>query len=301
MLDTRLITFLTVAKIKNYTKAAQILNLTQPAVSQHIKFLEEDYGVNLIKKVGRNIDLTEEGEELFKYVKEMELKDRNLYKKLRNKSSIHKRYNIGATLTIGGYILPQIIGKYKEKCPNIDIILTVNNTEEILKKLLKEELELGIVEGPFDRSKFKYKKLKDDEMVLVVSSSSHFMKKDYIKIDEVLYDGKLILREEGSGTRKYFENILLNKGYSMKELNVYMEVGSIDAIKSLVEANLGYTIISKEAVKRECELGVIKVLPVVDKNLNQVRFFREFNFVFLENGMNNNLEEFMDFCLSVIS
>ncbi|MCY6369073.1 LysR family transcriptional regulator [Clostridium ganghwense] len=299
MLGTRLLTFLTVAKIKNYTKSARILNLTQPAVSQHIKFLEEHYGVKFIKKNGRNIELTQEGEEFLEYVKELEVKEREIYKKLKNKSSVEKTYNIGATLTIGGYVLPKILGKYKEQYPNIEIILTVNNTKEILRKLLREEIDLGLVEGPFDRNKFEYKRLKEDELILAFSPKHEFSKEEYVQLEDIL-SGKLILREEGSGTRKYFENTLLDEGYSANDLNIYMEVGSIDAIKALVEANLGYTIISKAAIERELKLGVIKTVPIKNKRLNVVNFYREFNFVYLSGSMNNYLSDFMEFCFDSI-
>lgn len=296
MLETRLFTFLTVSKIKNYTKAARILNLTQPAVSQHIKYLEKYYGVKLMKKVGRNIDLTREGEEFLKYVKEIEAKEREIYKKLKNKSNIDMIYDIGATLTIGGYILPQILGKYKEEHPRIEVILSVNNTKEILRKLLREEIVLGLVEGPFDKNKFKYKKFKDDELILAFSPKHKFSKKEYVTLEDILSE-KLILREEGSGTRKYFENNLLDKGYNVNDFNIYMEVGSIDAIKALVEANLGYTIISKAAIKRELKLGIIKTLPIKDKKQEEVNFFREFNFVYLRENMNKHIGEFINFCL----
>lgn len=299
MLETRLLTFLTVAKMKNYTKSAKILNLTQPAVSQHIKFLQEYYGVKFIKKNGRNIELTKEGEEFLKYVKELEIKEREIHKRFKNKSSIVKTYNIGATLTIGGYVLPKILGEYKETYPNIEIILTVNNTQDILRKLLKDEIDLGLVEGPFDRNKFMYKKLKEDELILAVSPKHSFSKKEYIQLEDVL-SGKLILREEGSGTRKYFENTLLDEGYSTKNLNIYMEVGSIDAIKALVEANLGYTIISKAAVEREINQGLIKTIPIKNKKLNAVNFYREFNFVYLPGCMNDYLNNFIQYCFNTI-
>lgn len=299
MLEARLLTFLTVAKIKNYTKSARILNLTQPAVSQHIKYLEENYGVKFIKKNGRNIELTQEGEEFLKYVKELEIKDRGIYKKLKNKSFLEKYYNIGATLTIGGYVLPKILGRYKEHYPNIEIILTVNNTKEILRKLLREEIDLGLVEGPFDRNKFGYKRLKEDELILAFSPKHEFSKGEYVQLKDVL-SGKLILREEGSGTRKHFENALLDEGYSLNDLNIYMEVGSIDAIKALVEANLGYTIISKVAIERELKLGVIKTLPIKNNGVNVVNFYREFYFVYLLGSMNKYLSNFMEFCFESI-
>ena len=136
-MDIRLETFITVAKIKSFTKASEILNITQPAVSQHIKFLEEYYGVIFIKKSGKTIKLTEEGKILYKYAIELDSIYRKLNTEFRNKDNINKTYYVGASMTIGGYILPYILAEYKNCYKNIDILLQVNNTEEIIRKIIK--------------------------------------------------------------------------------------------------------------------------------------------------------------------
>lgn len=290
MLDLRLSTFLTVGKIKSFTKAAQILNLTQPAVSQHIKFLEEYYNVVLIKKQGREIDLTEEGEILFKYAQKLEVIYRSLEMELKNKSGINKTYNVGATRTIGDYVLPYILGKYKGIYKNIDILLQVSNTKEIIERLLSMKLDLALVEGPFDKGVFKYKKFKDDELVLAVSPEHCFSDRKDVELEEIL-EGNLILRERGSGTREIIENKLIEVGCNLNEIKPYMEIGSINAIKSLVESNLGYTIISRETIKRELELGLIKIVPIKD-----IYIPREFNFIYLNEDSDGFIEHFTNFC-----
>lgn len=290
MLDLRLNTFLIVSKIKNFTKAAQILNLTQPAVSQHIKFLEDYYGVTLIKKQGREIYLTEEGEILFKYAQKLEMLYRTLDMELRNRSGINKTYNVGATRTIGDYVLPYILGRYKNIHINIDILLQVSNTREVIERLLSMKLDLALVEGPFDKGLFKYKKFKDDELVLAVSPKHCFSKRENVELQEVL-EGNLILREKGSGTRKIIENKLVEVGYNLNMIKPYMEIGSINAIKSLVESNLGYTIISRETIKRELELGLIKIVPIKD-----IYIPREFNFIYLNEDSDGFIEHFTTFC-----
>ncbi|MCX7709492.1 MAG: LysR family transcriptional regulator [Clostridia bacterium] len=292
MMDSKLITFIQVAQLKSYTKAAEMLNLTQPAVTQHIRHLEENYKVKLIKRIGRHIALTEEGELLLQYAKEFDSKAVAVERKLRNKSALVKRYNIGATLTIGEYVLPQLLGKHKRFNSHIDIILQVSNLEAIVKKLISGEIDLGIVEGPFDTSKFFYEKLKDDELVLVTSPLNSFVKRSKVKMTDVIGSGKLIHREKGSGTRLVFENKLLELGYSLSDVQVYMEVGSIGAIKSLVEANLGYTIISKEAVKREIDAGSLVMIPI-----EGVRIMREFNFIYLDHSPKDFLSGFMNFLI----
>lgn len=290
LLDIRLNTFITVAKIKSFTKAAEILNLTQPAVSQHIKHLEEYYNVSLVKKQGKDIMLTEEGLILYKYSKKLELLYRNLEDELKNKSGIRRTYNVGASMTIGGYVLPYVLAEHKKVYPNIDILLHVGNTKDIIDRLLNRKLDLALIEGNFDRDKFNYRKFKDDELVLAVSSKHHFCSVDEISVDEVLH-GNLILREKGSGTREMLDQKLQHSGYDIKSYNPYMELGSISAIKSLVEKNLGYTIISREAIKRELELGLIKIIPI-----KELEIYREFNFIYLKDSNIDFIGDFIKFC-----
>lgn len=293
MIDIRLFTFITVAKTKSYTKSAQILNITQPAVSQHIKLLEQEYGVHLIKKYGKGFDLTEEGLILFQYAEEIEILYRDLEIKLKNKEAIVKSYNVGASMTIGGYVLPYILARYKKMHKNINILLQVNNTEEILQKLINRKLDFALVEGPFDKSKFKFKKFKNDELVLAVSPKHNFAKNKEVSIDDIL-KGDLILREKGSGTRKIFENKLMELKYNLAKIDGCMEIGSISAIKSLIELNLGYSVISKETIRRELSQGTIKEVTI-----KGVHIFREFNFVYLQEE--EFINEFIKFCCKSIN
>ena len=288
MIDIRLLTFITAAKTKSYTRAAEILNITQPAVSQHIKFLEDEYGVHLVKKCGRGFELTEEGLILFKSAEEIEALYRSLETKLKNKSGIAREYNAGASMTIGGYILPYILAEYKKSYPNINILLQVNNTEEILEKLINGKIDFALIEGPFNKYKFRYKKYKDDELVLAVSSENDLAKQTQVSIDDVL-NGNLILREKGSGTRKILENKIIELGYSPNDLNGFMEIGSISAIKSLIGLNLGYSIISRETIRKELIQGNIKEVPI-----QGIRIFREFNFVYLHED--EFIDSFIEFC-----
>lgn len=292
MMDSKLTTFINVAKLKSYTRAAEMLSLTQPAVTQHIKQLEEYYGAKLIKKKGRQISLTEEGELLLKSAKEFEANSILLERKIKNKSSVVKRYNIGATLTIGEFVLPDLLGDYKRVRSNIDVIMHVHNFEEVLKRMSNGEFDLGIVEGPFDKRKFFYKKLKDDELVLVTAPNSSMAKREKMEMGEIINDGKLILREKGSGTRMIFENKLEELGYNLSDIKIYMEMGSIGAIKSLIEANLGCTIISREAVRREVEAGKLVIIPIRD-----IEIKREFNFIFLNQSPKDFIDDFTAFLL----
>ncbi len=291
MIDIKLVTFITVAKTKNLTRAADILRITQPAVSQHIKALEDYFNVKLLYKKGKQMEVTEEGQLLLKQALELNRLSKTIKTKLKNKSSIKRKYYVGATLTIGGYVLPKIIGEHKKNHQNIDIMLYVDNTETIIERLFNGDIILGLLEGPFDISKVNYKKFKDDELVLAVSPDHKFASKEYVTIDEVL-SSKLILREQGSGTRKIFENELKKSGYKLDNMNVYMEIGDIRALISLVESNLGCTIISKEAIKSSIQANTLKIIPI-----SNFKILREFNFVYLDRTCDSFIDEFIQFCL----
>lgn len=290
MIDPKLITFINAASLKNYTRTAEKLNMTQPAVTQHIKQLEEYYRVNLINKNGRQITLTEEGKMLLKYAKDLEANSIIFERAIRNKSSVIKKYKIGATLTIGEFVLPGLLGEHKKQYEYIDIIIEVHNLEEVINRLVTGQFDLGIVEGPFDKSRFLYEKLKDDELVLVVSPQSSLLSSPEVELTQIINSGKLIMREKGSGTRVIFENKLVELGIDYKNIKIYMEVGSIGAIKSLVQADLGCTVISREAVKKELEAGSLKIVPI-----RGVKIMREFNFIYLNNSEPDFVRNFINF------
>lgn len=149
---------------------------------------------------------------------------------------------------------------------------------------------MGIIEGPFDRDKFKHVKMQDDELVLVACPKDSLALKGFAEIDDIVFGGRLILRERGSGTRVVFENRLLEMGYNPTQVKVYMEIGSIGAIKSLVEAGLGYTVISRAAVAREAEAGTLVIVPI--RNLT---ILREFNFIYTDKNPGEFVEDFISF------
>lgn len=290
MIDIKLETFITVADTKNFTRAASILNMTQPAISHHIKLLEEYYNVKLLEKKNKNMELTEAGKILYKYALEIDKISKLAKKHLSNESSIIKRYNVGATLTIGGYVLPPIIGNYKMNNNNIDIILQVENTENIIQKLFSGEIILGVIEGPFDKSKVIYEKFKDDELVFAISKNHEIAKKKKITIEEILSE-KLILREKGSGTRQIFEDYMAQQGFEPKNITPYMEIGDITAILSLVESGLGATVVSKEALNSTLMSKKFKALSI--KNM---KMKREFNFIYLKSSNMDFIKNFIEFC-----
>lgn len=289
-MDSRLYTFLMVDKTKNYTRAAENLNLTQPAVYKQIKFLENYYGVNLFVKDGRRLKLTDEGEVVRNYAHQIINIHEELKEKLQEKDLVREKYKVGATMTIGAYILPKIIYKYMN-LNNIDISLTVNNTNIILQKLLDREISLGLIEGPFDKTKFKYKKFKYDELVLIGPTKGRLSEVNEMSLDELLKED-FILREKFSGTREIIESLLISKGYSHDVLNNHMEINSINGIKTLVEEGVGLSILSNESIKREIDLKTLRIISIKD-----ITILRELNFVYIYDKDKEFIENFIEFTL----
>lgn len=295
MIDQRLKTFLIICKTMNFTKAAELLNMTQPAVTKHIQFLEQYYNAPLFKQKGRSKELTEEGKILYDYVTKMEAESLIVKRKITNSKEVKKHFSIGATLTTGEFVLPRILGEFKKEHRNYDVTMHSFNTDIVTKMLINGEIDLGLVEGPFDKTIFHFQKLMDDELVFAVSHQNEFGTRKEIEIEEVI-NSKLILREDGSGTRKVLENKLVKLGYGLDDLKPYMEVGSIGAIKSLVELNLGCTIISLAAIQKEIASKSLIVIPIKD-----VRIKRSFNFIYTKNSPEEFVDSFVGFSVDFIT
>ncbi len=295
MIDHRLSTFVTLAQLRNYTKTAEVLNLTQPAVSQHIQYLERYYKVPLVVRDRRGVYLTAEGELLLEFADKVHSLATGIKRTLQNTSGIVKKYRIGATLTIGEYVLPHLLGRHKRENPQIDISMCVQNTEATLNKLENEEIDLGVVEGPFNQTRYEHTLLKQDLLVLAVSPQHPLADKPKVDIEDLRHE-KLILREKGSGTRTCFERALFAEGYTLKDFPAPMEIGNLNAIRTLVLANLGVTVISKEVVAKEMKAKTLQAVPITGLNLE-----REFRFVYFRRSPAAEfLEEFIDFCTNQI-
>lgn len=288
-MDVKLQTFLIAARMKSFTRAGEFLNLTQPAVSQHIRQLEEQYGVRLFIKKGRKLYLTPEGVILLRHATDISRMYRIMETELHNAHHAVQKYIVGATMTLGGYVIPPILAGYSSMYPRHKVDMRMGNTEEILQKLLQREIDMGFVEGPFDKKRFLHIFFRKDELVLAAAPQNPMAAKDAVDIEEVLHS-RLILREKGSGTRKVLEETLLELGRPSEALQPYMEIGSIDAIKALVQQNVGCTIISREAIRHEVEQKTICIIPIVS-----VRIMREFNFVYLSDSPADFVQSFSSY------
>lgn len=253
-------TFISVVEHKNFTKAGEALNLSQPSVSTHIKNLENLFGVVLINRSikQKTIFITESGYTLYKKSKEIfNLLDAT-FMEVRNTSNSVKGYlKIGASMTIGDYILPKFLSIFCEKYPDIDVEIFINNTSSICSHLKDFNLDIGLIEGTAPSAIFNQEYFLQDKMVLALPYNTNF------DVDNFTFDNlnnqKWIVREEGSGTKEF-----LNMFLGVNEIvpKGIMILGSNYAVKEAVKNNLGITIISDFVTRPAVENNELTTLDL---------------------------------------
>lgn len=212
MLDFRIYTFLELCKTLSYTKTAEKLHMTQPAVTQHIKFLEEFYKNKLFLYSGRTLSLTEYGKLLHRYLVAMNSDSEKVREKILNLSSNNHTLNFGATLTIGEYVIPKVLRKLSSDYPEINVSISVKDTKLLLEKLENGDIEFLLVEGFFEKTKYDSFLFSKEEFVAVCSNKNRFSQGEFTFED--LLEERIIVREKGSGSRDIFEKILYDNNLS---------------------------------------------------------------------------------------
>lgn len=275
MLNDSIRVFLMVVEKKSFSKAAKELFLTQPAVSFQIQMLEEHYGTRLLDRVSRNIIMTETGELLYKYATEMQHMQATLEKNMYalNSSTIG-RLKIGASNTIGEYIVPYLLGSFKKYHPKVTLMLEVGNSDDIEMAVHDTSLDIGLVEGPPIGKDLESIPYLQDELVIVTNPNHPWRKLDKISVFE-LDRYPFISREKGSGTRAEIEQNLKAAGFSANNLNIMMNLGSTSAIKTAIKNSVGFSILSKWAIRDEIRDGSLAVI-----NLKEDVFKRQFRIVY---------------------
>lgn len=261
--------FLAVAQDRSFSRAAEKLYLTQPAVSKQIQALEEGLGMRLFDRVGRSILLTQAGNILhdhahiaFQTLEEA----RETINQLRGLQRGHLR--ISAASTIGTYMLPQPLGELKAQFPGIEISLAITNKARVVQQVLSHEVELGFVGPPVEPAELEMEEYLLDELVLIMAPTHRLAREESVGVAE-LVEEVFILREQGSGTREIMEEELGRVRVSLKKA---MELGSTEAIKQAVAANLGVSIVSKFAISLEILQGRLAVARLPELNLRRQLF-----------------------------
>ncbi|MDB5052539.1 MAG: LysR family transcriptional regulator [Bacilli bacterium] len=272
--------FYTVADKGSFSAAAQALFMTQPAVTMQVKALEEYFGSKVFSRTTKKIELTEAGRALLPYaLRSIELMKETEAGMTKYTHMLQGRLQLGASLTMGEYILPHLLGPFGIQYPNISVSMKVMNTTQILEEIVHHQLNFGLVEAPIDHPDVQTEAVMKDELMLILPTTHELASKPFISwTDVIAYP--FILREQGSGTRRVMEEELLRNGHDPTSLNIVMELGNTGAIKSAVEANLGITILSKSAVKHELALGLLTT-----KMIEGIRFTRSFYSIYLRSTL----------------
>lgn len=277
MLDFRVNTFIELCRTKNYTKTAENLHMTQPAVTQHIKYLEEFYKCKLFNYNKKVLTITEQGKMLYKYLLTLSSDEKKMQEELLEIDCLKRTLNFGATLTIGEYAMPKIIEGISQKYPDINITFRIKDTKELLEDLQNGKIEFALVEGYFEKTDYESYVFTKEKFVGICSPKSDLIHK---KCDfEDLLEERLILREEGSGSRAIFEKILYDNNLSINNFKNKYEIENISVIKELVKKNIGISFIYKKAVEKELADKSISLIDIKN-NIEE----KEFNFVFLKNS-----------------
>ncbi|MBI5102614.1 MAG: LysR family transcriptional regulator [Nitrospirae bacterium] len=294
MEDHKLKVFCTVAETKSFSKTSEIIHLTQPAVSLQVQALEEIYETKLFDRSSSTVTLTPAGEVLYKYAKEILALYVNVEKVIGEITGLVKgSISIGASSTIGNYLLPGVITDFKKTHLKIKIHLLVGNTKRVVDLLNSGSIDIGLVEGEVTRQKMIVERLIPDELLLVVPSHHPWAKKKDIPISELTKE-PFILREGGSGTRQMIEMFLARYGIAPNNMRISMVLGSTEAIKEAVENGLGVSILSRWAVRKELKYGTLQLLRIKEEKV-----LRDFSLIVNKNSVSSHsVDEFLTYLRS---
>lgn len=292
MSDFRLKVFCCVARNLSYTKAAQELFISQPAVTKHVKELETHYQIRLFERLGSRIELTHAGRLLLDHCEAiLEAYNRLEFEMnlLRNEYSGELR--LGASTTIAQYVLPPLLAQFIEKFPHITVSMFNGNSREVEVALQEHRIDLALLEGSSRLPSLKYAHFLDDELVMVMRTKSRLAVAEEISLDE-LQRLPLVLREIGSGTLDVIEKALAAHNIRLSALNVLLYLGGTESIKHFLECTDCLGIVSIRSISNELATGKLRVIEIKDLTMN-----REFCFARLQ-GQDGGLPSiFMNFAL----
>jgi len=297
MADRRLQVFHTVARLLSFTKAAEALHMTQPAVTFQVRQLEEQFNTRLFDRTHNRISLTEAGKRVYEYAHRIFELYSEMDSAVREMTGdISGVLMIGASTTIAEYMLPALLGDFKEKYPDVNVQLKVSNSDGIVHMVENNVIDLGVVESPVMNKNLVVEVCRMDQLVGVVSPQHPLAGYESVKMEDLL-EHPYICREEGSGTREVIADYMNGLGIHDSQIHLSMELGSPESIKGAVEAGMGVSIISFATVQKELKLGTLVALTL------EPRLERPFSFVhqkqkFRHRAMDELLEFARSYCKS---
>jgi len=281
--------FVKIVSCGNFSKAARELYLTQPTVSSHIHALEEELGISLFERRSREAVLTDGGKQFYPYALNiLMLKEQGMEKALHFKGTVQGVINISSSSTPGIYILPLLLKPFEEQFTAVSFNVSISNTDQVISKVLNYEADLGFVGGVYFDDPLRFLPVHEDTMVVVAPLTEKYKAMPSSISFEDVEDEKFIMRAEGSFTRKVFASALQQNNKSIDELNVSLEINSIEGAKNCVQKGMGITVMPEICVS---ETDAVKVFYVEDLDLR-----REFFAVYRGNRVfSPSLKKFISF------
>jgi len=288
--DFRLKVFYTAAKQLSFSRAAEELFISQPAVSKHIHALESYFKVKLFVRQGSKISLTSDGQVLFQHAKEIFTLHRKLQFEMDKRAQQNRGgLRLGASTTIAQYVLPGILADFYKQYPDIQVSLINGNTLQIESALLQREIELGIIEGHDKKPELKYIPFMKDEIVLVTRKNNPQIQNGNIDL-EMLTKFPLAIREFGSGTLQMIQYYLKSQHLSLADLNIEMQLGSTEGIKTYLRNTICFAFLSLNSVLEELRRNELTVVELPGFSIN-----RFFHFIWPHGNEEPLAEMFMQF------
>ncbi|MFE4075836.1 LysR family transcriptional regulator [Peribacillus sp. YIM B13477] len=260
-------TFVTLVEVKNFTKTAEILLMSQPSVSLHIKKLEEEFQTKLFLRSPKFLKVTLTGEILYDRAKQMI----TIYEQTRqdiqeHDKSIKGELKIGASFTIGEYILPSLLIDLQEEYPELELQVIIGNTEEIVQAVRLYKVDIGLIEGQTNEKELSVHPFMQDELFIVSSNNHELANKDVVEITD-LHDQAWVTREVGSGTREYLNHVIRSNGLKIKSI---LTISSNQGIKeTLIKNGSGLALLSRSVIERDVQNKIISIIQVKDESFNR--------------------------------
>ncbi|MFS0597183.1 selenium metabolism-associated LysR family transcriptional regulator [Peribacillus frigoritolerans] len=256
--------FVTVIEQQNFSRAGDILNLSQPGVSLHIRNLENELGTKLIYRSPKQVQITEPGKILYRHAKQM-LNHYETAKREINEFNnvVSGTMKIGASFTIGEYYLPKVLAEFAAQYPMVDIQIIISNSNDVIQGIRSNKLDIGLIEGETDYKDIDVRPFMNDEMIVVVPPDHPLSQMDLIE-GNMLQNQTWVLREQGSGTRTYSDKLLSSLDLNIKKTFIFT---SIQGVKEAVMAGLGIALLSRLTVQKELKSNELKTFHLKNEPL----------------------------------
>lgn len=262
-------TFSKAAELSSFTAAARTLGMTQAAVSQRIQALEQTLKVPLFQRQGGHVLLSEAGHRLYGYAQRILDLHREAIREVTGRESpLAGELLLAASSVPGEYLLPELLSKFQERYPRLQVRATVTDSENVLELVEQGQVHLGLVGGRRESPHLEYRPFATDELALVVSAKHAWSGRKRVTLPQ-LATQPLIVREAGSASRSCFEQALTAAGHSVHNLRISLELGSNESIKEAVQRGLGVAVLSTRSVQKEVDAGQLQILQIAGVSLTR--------------------------------